>query len=64
LLVGSTIIGHASFTSGDSHDVVELWDFRLGLVSDMGLVGLVKQGLLGSGTELELLETNNGMKAI
>ncbi|MCI68337.1 hypothetical protein A2U01_0089597, partial [Trifolium medium] len=56
--VGSTI-GHASVTSDDSHDVVELRDFGWGLVSDMGLVGLVKRGLLGGRTKLELLETNN-----
>ncbi|MCI04515.1 hypothetical protein A2U01_0025562, partial [Trifolium medium] len=30
----------------------------------MGLVGLVKQGLLGDGTKLELLETNNGLKVV
>ncbi|MCI91326.1 hypothetical protein A2U01_0112620, partial [Trifolium medium] len=28
--------------SSDSRDGVELWDFGLALVSDMGLVGLVK----------------------
>lgn len=39
-------------------------DFRLVLVSDMILVGLVKQGSLGDGTELELLETNNGLKCV
>ncbi|MCI74702.1 hypothetical protein A2U01_0095966, partial [Trifolium medium] len=55
---------HASVTSGDSHDVVELWDFGWGFVSNMGLVRLVKQGLLGGGTELEVLETNNGLKYV
>ncbi|MCI49566.1 hypothetical protein A2U01_0070810, partial [Trifolium medium] len=33
----------------------------MGPVSDMGLVGLVKRGLLGDGTELEVLETNGGL---
>ena len=37
---------------------------RLVLVSYMSLVGLVKQDLLGGGTELELLETNNGLKYV
>ena len=33
-------------------------------VSDIGLVELVKRGLLGVGTKLELLETNNGLKFV
>ncbi|MCH82500.1 putative Ty-1 copia retrotransposon protein [Trifolium medium] len=48
LLDGSTIIGHAFIASRISHDV-DLWDFGMILVSDMSLVGLVKQGLLGNG---------------
>ncbi|MCI47900.1 hypothetical protein A2U01_0069142, partial [Trifolium medium] len=59
-IVGSNIV-HASFTSGDFHDVVELWNFGWRLVSDMGLIGLVKRGLLGDETELEVLETYNGL---
>ncbi|MCI65602.1 hypothetical protein A2U01_0086860, partial [Trifolium medium] len=31
---------------------------------DKSLVGLVKQGLLGGGTKLEVLETNNGLKYV
>ncbi|PNY03931.1 hypothetical protein L195_g000341 [Trifolium pratense] len=62
-LVGSTI-GHASVISCDSHDVVELWNFGWGLASDVDLVGLVKRGLLGDETKLELLETNNGLKVV
>jgi hypothetical protein len=40
---------------------VKLW---LILVSDISLVGLVKRGLLGVETKLELLDTNNGMKLV
>jgi hypothetical protein len=40
---------------------VGLW---LVLVSDMGLTGLVKQGILGGGTKLALLETYNAMKYV
>ena len=40
---------------------MKLW---LILVSDIGLVGLVKRGLLGVGTKLELLDTNNGLKFV
>jgi hypothetical protein len=50
--------------SSDSHVVVNLWDFGLAFVSNVGLVGLVKQDLLGDGTELELLETNNSLKFV
>ncbi|PNX62555.1 hypothetical protein L195_g053045 [Trifolium pratense] len=39
-----------------------MWIFGRVLVSDMSLVGLVKQGLLGDVTKLELLEPNNGVK--
>jgi hypothetical protein len=41
--------------SSDSHSVVDLWDFVLTFVSNIGLVGLVKQDLLGDGTELEFV---------
>ena len=34
------------------------------LVSDIVLVGLVKRGLLGVGTKLEMLDTNNGLKFV
>ncbi|MCI32558.1 hypothetical protein A2U01_0053772, partial [Trifolium medium] len=57
-------MGMDSVDSGDSHDVVELGDFGLTLVSGVGLVGLVKGGLLGDGTELELLETNGGLRFV
>jgi hypothetical protein len=40
---------------------VKLW---LILVSDIGLVELVKRDLLGVGTKLELLDTNNGLKFV
>ncbi|MCH79307.1 hypothetical protein A2U01_0000054 [Trifolium medium] len=40
-----------------------LHDVRLVLVSDMDLVGLVKQGLLGDETKLELLETDKGRRS-
>ena len=40
---------------------MKLW---LILVSDIGLAGLVKRGLLGVGTKLELLDTNNGLKFV
>ena len=40
---------------------MKLW---LILVSDIGLVRLVKRGLLGVGTKLELLDTNNGLKFV
>ena len=39
-------------------------EFRLILVSDIGLVGLVKRGLHGVGTKLELLDINNGLKFV
>ena len=64
MLDSSTIIGYASVTSGDSHVLVKLWIFGWVLVSDMSLVGLVKQGLLGDVTKLELLEPNNGLKVV
>ncbi|MCI35471.1 hypothetical protein A2U01_0056692, partial [Trifolium medium] len=57
-------MGMDSMDSGDSHDMVELGDFRLTLVSNMGLVGLVKGGLLCDGTKLQLLETNNGVRLV
>ncbi|MCI47672.1 hypothetical protein A2U01_0068914, partial [Trifolium medium] len=44
--------------------MVELGDFGLTLVSNMGLVGLVKGGLLCDGTKLKLLETNNGVRLV
>jgi hypothetical protein len=47
--------------SSDSHAVSELWDFGLVIVSDIGLVGLVKQGLLGDETKPEVLKTNNDL---
>ncbi|MCH95723.1 hypothetical protein A2U01_0016704 [Trifolium medium] len=50
--------------SGDYHDMVKLWDFGWELVSDMSLDGLVKGSLLGGGTTLELLETNNSLKDV
>ena len=40
---------------------MKLW---LILVSDIDLVGLVKRGLLGVGTKLELLDTNNGLNFV
>ncbi|MCI70591.1 hypothetical protein A2U01_0091854, partial [Trifolium medium] len=36
----------------------------MGPVSDMSLVGLVKGGLLGDGTELKVLETNGGLRFV
>ncbi|PNX80201.1 hypothetical protein L195_g036198 [Trifolium pratense] len=57
-------MGYASVTSGDSHVLVKVWIFVWVLVSDMSLVGLVKQDLLGDVTKLELLEPNNGLKLV
>jgi hypothetical protein len=37
--------------------------FRVGTLVT-GLVGLVKQGLLGDGTKSEVLETNTGQKFV
>ncbi|MCI49615.1 hypothetical protein A2U01_0070859, partial [Trifolium medium] len=39
-------------------------NFGWRLVSDIGLVGLVRRGLLGGGTKLKLLETNNGLEYV
>ncbi|RZB53427.1 Retrovirus-related Pol polyprotein from transposon TNT 1-94 [Glycine soja] len=55
ILVGSTIVGHASISSNTLIDKTKLWHLRLGHVSERGLHELEKQNLLG-GDKLDKLE--------
>jgi len=48
ILYGSTISGHASLVSQDSHCKTKLYNLMLWHVNERWLVELSKQGLLGS----------------
>jgi len=58
MLDDSIIIGYASVANQNSHGNLEIWDFRLIHVTDMGLIGLVEHGLSADETKLKMLEAN------
>jgi hypothetical protein len=61
LIVGLLLVMHLLLV------VILIWlncETLVVFVSDIGLVELVKRGLLGVGTKLELLDTNNGLKFV
>lgn len=46
------------------HCKTELWHFGLGHVSDIDLLKLAKQGLLGNGTKFKVLKIDNDLKFV
>jgi len=64
MLNGSTINCHASVATQDSHGNSEICSFDLRYLCNMNLVVLAEQAILDDGTELKMLETNNGLDLV